>query len=306
MHHYCVTTAPGFASSFPDRVLQALQNDIPALACHHPFLMDTLLLVSMVHMCCTDPASIDGSLVYQYRDQALRALRYAVANICQDNIDAVRAASGLLAQVSFAADRITRQAGLWVVNWMMLASGQQKFRASPWQSPGPGGRDSAIYSSSPEVVVPLVIPTDILRALARKCDDEDPAERTALETAANELGKLVAIIRLPYQESYLEKQVKAWSFDLAPPGFLRMVQQRRPKALVIVAFYLVFFKLLPNTWIYQDLARHDIDEIDKVISSEWSKHIAVPKKGMHINDSEDIAELLRNSLLGTPNEASEL
>ncbi|KAH6652744.1 hypothetical protein BKA67DRAFT_592987 [Truncatella angustata] len=308
MHHYCVNTAPGFAGTFPEKVLHALQVEIPALACQHPFLMDAILLVSMVHLCCADSAAFDNMPVYHYRDQALKALRYAVANISQGNVDAVRGASVLLAQVSFATDRVTQQPGLWVTNWMTLTLGQRNFRGPPWSSQDHHGQETyncrtGRYSSSEGNSVAEIIPPNIHRALARENDGDGPASKTVLHTAATELGRLIAIIQLPYKTSDLEKQVKAWSFDLVPLEFHRLVQQENPKALVILAHYLVIFKLLPDTWLYQDLTNHDIGEIDKLICSDWAPYLSAPRMAIHVHNKEDVIQLLRSSLFHSTREA---
>ncbi|ETS77401.1 hypothetical protein PFICI_11275 [Pestalotiopsis fici W106-1] len=302
MHHYCIFTAPGFAGTFPEKVLQALQVEIPALACRHVFLMDAILLVAMVHLCCTDPASLDNMPVYYYRDQALKSLRHAVANISDDSTDAVRGASVLLAHISFATDRVTQQPGLWVANWMALALGQRNFRGLSWSSnhqyDGRGMYSSrtAPHGSADHLSVATMMPSDIHRALARENNDENPASESALRTAATELGRLTTIVQLPYQTIDLEKQVKAWSFDLVPTEFHKMVQHRNPKALIILAYYLVLFKLLPESWLYQDLVNHDIEEIDQLISPEWQLYMSTPRLALQIDNKEEVIQLLGSSL----------
>jgi len=81
----------------------------------------------MIHLGWTDPVSIDALPVYLYRDPALRNLRRAVADISPQTVNAVRGASVLLATISFAADRITQQPGLWITNWLTLVLGQRNF-----------------------------------------------------------------------------------------------------------------------------------------------------------------------------------
>jgi len=130
MHHYSVFASEYFTRKFPEKVSIELKVNIPRLALEHDFLMDALLLVSMIHLGCTNPISLESLPVYLYRDQALRALRKAVADISQQTIDAVRGASVLLATVSFATDRVTRQPGLWAANWLTHVVGQRNFRTS--------------------------------------------------------------------------------------------------------------------------------------------------------------------------------
>jgi hypothetical protein len=311
MHHYSIFTSQYFAGTFPEKVSVGLKVSIPQLALQHEFLMDTLLLVSMIHLACTDSASLESLPVYLYRDQALRTLRRAVADISPHTIAAVRNASALLATVSLATDRLTRQPGLWVANWLTLALGQRNFRPSATSEqhsvPSPRQDDMQspgnLYGSFDDIPAPGAIATDIQRALSREENVNDWAQREALHKAATELGRLISILEHPYEESWFVKKIKAWAFDMVPPEFLELVRQQRPHALVILAFYLALFLFLPDTWTYQGVASHDIEEIHNTIDETWVEYISVPKMALKIDDRAARARLLVSCLPGRGQEA---
>jgi hypothetical protein len=61
MHHYCVFTTQYFASNSPESVSTASKVDVPQPAFQHRFLIDTILLVAMVHLGCSETTSRETS-----------------------------------------------------------------------------------------------------------------------------------------------------------------------------------------------------------------------------------------------------
>ncbi|KAJ4418488.1 hypothetical protein N0V82_005568 [Gnomoniopsis sp. IMI 355080] len=302
MHHYSVYTAQAFTSATrSEHASAAILIDIPRLALEHIFLMDTVLLVSMIHLGCTDPQSLDGLPVIQYRDQALRSFRQAVANTTEQNISAVRTASQLLAAVSFASDRVTKHSGFWIVNWLALAVGQRNFPLSysrPPVSPRNEGiqHKSSLYGSFIDIPVHPVVLTDIQHILPSDKNDDHWPDRHVLWEAAEDIGTLIAILRLPHEQSWLETKIKAWAFDKMPHDVLRLIRNGNPCALIILAYYLVLLKFLPDVWLYEDVASHDIQIIQEMLGPEWRQHLTIPMKALDMCDKTSIVELLTSRL----------
>lgn len=317
MHHYSVVTADHFAKTFPERVSPVLKINLPRLACEHAFLMDAILLVAVVHMASTEPVA-EGSLpVYLYRHQALRSLRQAVADVTPQTSGPVLGASALLATVSFAADRIARQSGLWMANWLALVNGQRTFRGPSWDDArhpfsalaqaARGTEDmpppSSLYGAFADIPGPGVAPVHVQQALGRPDGGEggvgvDWAQREALHASAQELGRLVCVLARPYEELWLERQIKSWAWDMVPSEFPELVRRSQPQALVIIAYYLVVFKLMPESWTYEGVANHDIDEICSTIDPSWAEYLAVPKMALQIEDKPALVDLLLRSMPG--------
>lgn len=312
MHHYSVVTADHFAKTFPERVAPVLKINLPRLACEHAFLMDAILLTAVVHMASTEPVA-EGSLpVYLYRHQALRSLRQSITDVSPQTSGPVMGASALLATVSFAADRIARQSGLWMANWLALVRGQRNFRGPSWddakhpfsalahaargteEMPPP----SSLYGAFAEIPGPGVAPTHVQHALNRLGDSPDWVYRDALHGAAQELGRLVCVLARPYEELWLERQIKSWAWDMVPSEFTELVQRSQPQALIIIAYYLVVFKLLPDSWTYEGVSNHDIEEICNTIDPSWSEYLAVPKMALQIDDKPALVSLLVSCIPG--------
>lgn len=301
MHYYCVFTVEHFAKTMPESVSIVLKVDIPRLALEHEFLMDAILLIAMTHMACTEEVSMGSLPVYLYRHEALRSLRQAVADISPGTIDAVLGASALLATASFAADRITQQPGLWTANWLTLVLGQRNFRpAIASHLFSPHTRRGSQYGAFADVPGPGQVPTDIQRALSRPAehDHDNSAHHEALSQAAKELGRLIAVLERPYEGPWLEKQIKSWAWDMVPLKFPELVRGAHPHALVILAYYLAIFRLLPESWTYRGVADHDIEDIWNTIDPKWVEYMSVPKMALQMDDKSALARLLVNCLPG--------
>ena len=311
MHHYCLFTTQFFARTFPEQVRVAFQEHIPRLAFKNAFLMDAILLVSMIHLGSTDPVTLESLPIYLYRGQALRTLREAIVDVAPQTVHAVLGASLLHTTVSFATDRVTRQPGLWIANRLTLVLGQRNFRSSGFVFPtqsgdlSPGSRNdmqspNSLYGSFTDLPdsVHGIIATDIQRALAQEEEKYNGTwtDGDVLHRAASELGRLIAVLEYPREDSWLEKKIKAWAFDIVPLEFVELVRQARPPALVILAYYIAFLPFLPDSWLYESVANHDLEEIGNMIDTSWEEYLEVPKTALRTTSRTALARVLVSSL----------
>ena len=117
-----------------------------------------------------------------------------------------------------------------------------------------------------------------------------------LYNVAGELGRLIIISKHPHEQSWLEKKIKAWAFDIVPPGFLAMAREERPHALIILAHYLTLFKLLPDSWVYEGLVNHDFEVISKNLGQEWDEYLTVPRMALCADNMSALIALLVGSM----------
>jgi hypothetical protein len=300
MHHYSVFTVKAFAGTFDENVVNALQVDLPRVALEHSFLMDAVLFAALVHLGCSG-TPVESLPLFVYRDRALRTLRQAIENGSGSDIPAVRGASVLLAAVSFPTDRIMNQPGLWMSNWMALAMGQRNFRSlSTVESLTPGEKSFAstvgLYGSFSDLFGPAIIPYTIQRALEQRRGAKNSDHYTTFSAAAADMGRLISILKSPFETSFLEKQVKAWTFDVVHPDFFSCVQQEWPEALVILAHYVALFKFLPETWVYEDFLDHDFAVITSILNPAWMEHISLPRRVIQMSNKTAAARLLVSCL----------
>ncbi|KAJ3469558.1 hypothetical protein MRS44_003623 [Fusarium solani] len=298
MHHYCIFTAESLAAEFTQDIASILKVELPRLAYKHEFLMDTILLMAMVHLGCTEPELLQTLPVYLYRDQALRTLRQAIGNMTDSNTAAVKGASVLLATMSFATDRVSQQSGLWLANWLTLAHGRRNIHLQPTISEGQAKKLSgaSLYGSFHDVPESDRIASGILRAIQRDRSIHDGMCFDTLHRAGTEVSRLISALESPRDHLWLTKQIKAWAFDVIEPGFLELVRQERPCALVILMHYLALFGLLPRSWVYDGLVSHDMEIMVDKLGPEWEDCIVLPKMALHVEGREALTELLLSCL----------
>ncbi|KAM0326190.1 hypothetical protein ACHAQA_006787 [Verticillium albo-atrum] len=302
LHHFTTLTAASFASAakLGDRAVKTLQVDVPHLAFQHPFLMDTLLAVASIHMGSTEPSSLHSLPVSAYRDQALRTLRQAVVNVSDENRRAVIVASLLLASTSFAADRITGHGGLWVANWLGMTMGPHIFVSSAkatgvWDNPY--GAPAAVYSLGhfEDHPAPAAIPLD-LEALLRLSDLEegggDDTHQAVLYEAAIGVGKLIGTLTMPEDQSWLQVKVKAWPLTIQTSLFLQLVRDENPRALIILGYFLVLLRYLPDVWLYEGTAIQDMCKLEKMLAPQWRRFLELPKAALQMEESSRTAYLI--------------
>ena len=78
-------------------------------------------------------------------------------------------------------------------------------------------------------------------------DDDPDATRTAYYQALQFIGSLHRELRNDVPGPRLILRVLTW-FTFLPDRFVRLASARRPRALLIMAHYLMFVKLIQNIW----------------------------------------------------------
>jgi hypothetical protein len=296
LHHYTVHTAPsiGDALQLNHRGQALLQVDLPNLAFQHGFLLDVILFVAIVHLSSSDSANLPTVL---YRDSALRGLRQEVAAMSSQNRRALTAASHLLGTVSFAADRVLEYPGLWVTNWLALGRGTQSFQTSPETSAFRQRHDSdkapvLAAGHFDDLPVPATMPQDLERLLLIHEGDHDWIHRHVLFEAAAGIVNIIGSLALPIHKRWTEYKVMAWAFSLVSSEFVAMVRQGRPRALVILAYYLVLLNVMPRSWLFEGVASHDMAQLEKMVSGDWQKYLDIPRAALRFGDKVSLTEFL--------------
>ncbi|KAH7136710.1 fungal Zn binuclear cluster domain-containing protein [Dactylonectria estremocensis] len=299
MHHYGTVTVGTFAEAFEiqGRILHGLQVDIPLLAFEHPFLLDTVLLVAMIHMASIDNRSVNTLDVAKYRNQAICAIRRELTNISDKNTRAIRASSLLLAATSFAADRVTEYSGIWLTNFLALNIGSRTFMP-PRGASGPaadhGHRLNVAVATRPfgDPEAPPSIPLRLEEALHMDCDDFDWEYRDDLNRAASGIGMLFESIHQPSTMSSIVFKLKSWPFLYVSEGFVQLAREERPRALIVMAYYLALLRYFPDIWLYENVAREDLQKITKILGPEWHEFLSIPTTAVQMEDQSLLTEYL--------------
>ncbi len=198
--------------------------------------MDTMLSVAAIHIGArSSPDSLNCTHVTYYRDKALYNIRKATMTLSNQNLRALHMASMLLATTSLAADKTLNYPGLWVTNWLAMASGPRiltEWRPStPQETPKGDEPPARVHAPgiAPDRVTPAIMPIDIERLLVIGEDEEDWQHRGALREAATGIAELFGAVCLDPEGGILVHfKVRAWAFSLTSNYFIDLVRQARP------------------------------------------------------------------------------
>jgi hypothetical protein len=65
---------------------------------------------------------------------------------------------------------------------------------------------------------------------------------------------------------------------MIPPQFISLVEQQRPRALVILAHFCAMAKAVDDHWVFHGLAEREVYGLQKLIPSEWQWAMEWPLK----------------------------
>jgi hypothetical protein len=151
-----------------------------------------------------------------------------------------------------------------------------------------------------DLETPAIIPEELEKALFMQDVDDDYIYQETLTQAAMSIGKLIGSVALPHDQSWIDFKIRTWPFSLPTHQFVDLVRQRRPRALIVLAYYLVHLHFIKDMWLFDGVAVHDMDEISKILSSEWQEHLEVPKMALTFDSKAALAEFLFSQLRPAP------
>lgn len=74
--------------------------------------------------------------------------------------------------------------------------------------------------------------------------------------------------------------------------FIDAAREKRPRALVILAHYLIFLRFRPTLWWLDDICDHEIPSIYRFVGPEWEHLLQIPMAAILLDDDRDLARLL--------------
>lgn len=282
----------------PSRTRSILQHEIPRRAFDTPFLMDIVLCVSACHMQTLHPRQdVSPARAAAYRARAFAGYRAAIEG--GRPADHAGLLAGSLILIAVAAQSFKEEAAdeLYILDWMTV-----------WRGIG--------------TVIELISPgasrkTGLLELFHRPAVDLEAA-------AAHVPGELLALVEsippgdeeFPFIEAYLTTlqylgglhhglrtgmgpilymHAVTW-FTYLPADFVAAAQRRLPRALVILAHYLPFLKILDGLWWLNGIADREVEGISRYLGKEWKGALEMPRAAVEFRAIKDVARVI----LGDP------
>jgi hypothetical protein len=300
MHHWSTFTWKTIGAGLSNDFQEVIRVRLPELAFESEFLMNGLLGISSLHMQNLLPASPEQRRQTDlYRAKAFSGFREALKQLdpFSKHYQAALMQS-LMLVVLCSQDYASDEDDLVIVQWVTLYRGLSAIITMRTFADKSGfaeltpdlapvfRRELAPLQSTP------VIPSILLNMMASVGPMEpDFAGIEVYCTVLDALGLLYASLRENGFGPALFVRVVSWC-SYCPDAFSAFAREKRPRALIILAYYLCFVKLIRSIWWVQGIPEHDIPKIRRIVGSKWWCYLDIPLQASETHDTREIAALI--------------
>ncbi|KAJ0166471.1 Lysine biosynthesis regulatory protein LYS14 [Colletotrichum tanaceti] len=258
-------------------------------ALNAPYLMDVLLGLSALHMADLHP---DPDRADHYRHQAaqLQTRALVLFNEAKEDVSDDTCIPMFLFSSTLGAHLLcdTLRANRHDFNafldrfagYLDLHRGVSAVTSRSWHVIRESGAKRFVdfLESRRSDAAPARCEVDILhRMLDRQQADLGPASLRACRDAAETLRHSYAIYRTITAERSAHQSASVMAFGVrVTTGFINVLRQRRPEALVILAFYAVLLHWCRGFWIFADAGEFLIRAVASHLGDYWSEWLAFP------------------------------
>jgi hypothetical protein len=292
LHHWstitCNTVAIGEAAN------TTLQMVVPQLAFENDFLLNGILGIASLDMERLNPDSQDmQKQTTIYRGRAVADFRRALTRIEPGtrNYEAALLMSVLL--IALYPNPPTDEDELIIIKWLIFYQGLKLFLnmgSKPMIMAGSVG--PFFRRELTELKIGPVVPK-VLVSMLQMIDITDP-DFLMLEhycKVLDDLGILYASLKQDGLGPELYIRVISWC-SYVNQEFANCARERRPRAIIIMAHYLVFVKVIRGLWWLERIPDRDIGKIVKSLGPIWLQYLEVPLQASMTTDKDEIAALL--------------
>lgn len=258
-----------------------------------PFLMQSLFALSALHLQNLDQ-NIDANRALAYRATSFEGYRKAVEEGDPETFPALIANSLLLTALSSQAFRDPDGKDLYIVDWMIVwrgiglmmnYMGTDKLLAT--------GLHSLFYRPPLDLErSTYAVPSQLLFMVSSITEDDPEYEdaQTYYDTSKY-IGALYYNLHEGGINPIMNLRIITW-FTFVPRGFVELGRQKRPRALVILAYYAMFLKMANRIWWLKGIGHRTLKDICRHLGPEWSHALRVPMLAINVDEPNDLGKLV--------------
>jgi hypothetical protein len=302
IHHWSTFTWNSLGVGRPafDKTMQV---DLPVLAFDHRYLLSGVLGLASMHMqtLLPDPTVVRNQTAV-YRARAFKEFREALTKMDLQDVDAF--GSALLMSISLVvlcSKDSTDEDGLTVVNWVLLYRGLASvIMMRSYEEVDNTKAAPVLIRQLNDIRIPLVVPS-VLVDMVASIDSTDP-DFEGLEHYCNALDCTATILASVLQDGLgpaLYTRLVSWPSHLGPV-FATFAKEKRPRAMVVLAWYLSVLKLLDHVWWVKGTPDRDIKIISKMLGPRWAPYLETPLRVTEATDQLEIVSILLDDGITSP------
>jgi hypothetical protein len=293
MHHWSTSTWSSVAIG-PDSS-NVLLTRVPQLAFGNDYLLNGILGLSSLHI---EHMSLDRRYnqrqTAKYRAKALVGFREAIAKADTHQIEWE---AGLIMAILLlplcSKDNIDGNSDLTIVNWVVLYRGLSAIIMMKSHAAIQDTSMKPIFRREwKELRFAPVIPRNLIALLEGITSmDSDFEYLESYCKVLDALGMLYGSLAQDGVAPELWVRVISWPSHVGKE-FPNCAVELRPRALILLAHFLCFVKLVKGLWWVDDMADTEIKAIMRLIGDGWLPYMVVPVKITREIDKEAIARIL--------------
>jgi hypothetical protein len=279
-----------------DEVSRLMKGPIVQYAFNNRFLLDTLFALSSYHMHSLGVES-KRQIAFEYRTRSYQGYRKAIEEADPASFPALLVNSLLVTALTSSTFSDPDEPDLFIINWMLVWRGihiifnvirrQEDIIESLkglFNRP-PMDADSAV-SSIPRRLI------DMIEAIP--IDDPEYADVPEYFVGLKYLGALYRGFETDdWATLYL--RVITW-FTFIPDSLCQFLREKRPRALVIVAYYAVFLKMIREIWWVDQAGQRTLQDIQRYLGTAWHQYFDSPLKALQVDDRVSMCRLLLDDI----------
>lgn len=264
-----------------------------------PFLLHSLFALSSLHL-QTLGQEVDSSRALTYRAKAYQGYRKAVEESRPEDFPGLMANSLILTALSSQNFRDPEGKPLYIVDWMVVWRGIGiMIKLMGLRHLTESGLGNLFYRPHMDLIkASQFIPTQLLYMVSSiPPDDIDFADMETYFNSLNYLGTLYMHLRSDGLNPIMKLRVITW-LTFIPARLVEMAQEKRPRVLIILAYYAMFLKLNISVWWIRGIGQRTLFDISVYLGGDpqWSELLRLPMQTTGIDDELGLC----HAILGDP------
>jgi hypothetical protein len=281
LHHFTLFTSATMPGAHLKRIKDCWSIDVPRLAFSYKPLLHAVFAISALHLSKANPNEAGLPDIHCiYLEQALREHRLCIGSITTQTADAVCFTSILLQVDVFATLQDRPVASYEQINeWMYLVRGSVAVFDAALEIMRRNTHPANIWCIIDTFPIALRTNPDagsFSFLLATVPDDED--DEPALEAYRGAVGHINATWLA--MEAREHPQISCRRLMVFPlfvtPEFIDLLEKRRPRALVVLAYFLALSAPLRDIWWIGDTAHRYIMALQRILPAHWEHLLSWP------------------------------
>ncbi|KAH8811411.1 hypothetical protein F5884DRAFT_273399 [Xylogone sp. PMI_703] len=290
LHNYIHYMAITISNSHFPIVKDTWAIEVPKLAFRYEALQYAIFSISSLHLLHEEPDSVELKDAHRdYTSLALRKHREAVSNMTSDNSDNADANgfTSILILMTFYAYLQERVIEPYTppLSWLHISNATGNVFKSAWQTiqQSKSSKLMDVLGASPVLMEKESIFSDEYRTefqeiLQNVPPFEEPYDReswAAYEKTFSFIGSVKRAIK--GRENPMATCSRLITFAIiVPEKFIKLVEDQRPRALVILAHYFALCNYMRHIWWIGDIGKREVLGIQKALPPQWQRFIAGP------------------------------